>query len=80
MATMTETNTVAAAASNSFDLSICSTYTEAWFAEFMTTSHCISAQSLISSGDINCSIDKCPDGCDMCTICMNQLNCSPIRA
>jgi hypothetical protein len=81
---LTAEKTIAAAAiapiSESFDLSICTTYKDTWFAEFMTRSYCISAQSLISSGVINCSTDKCPDDCDMCTICMNLLNCFPTTA
>ena len=83
MSLMTENTIIAAASaplSNSFALSNCSAYKDVWFAEFMTTSHCVSAQSLISNGAINCAIDQCPDDCDMCTICMSQLNCTPIVA
>jgi hypothetical protein len=68
----------------SFDLSICSTYAQRWLEDLGTTClgdpqvnagscQCIDARSRIESGEILCGTSKCPDDCEVCKFCLNEV-------
>lgn len=68
-----------------FDLQICESYSRRWLIDLSRTCdslfrncECYDAQRLIDNGQIDCSIDVCPDDCTICNFCLEDvISCIP---
>jgi hypothetical protein len=82
--TATRTSAPSGLPSVPFDLSNCSTYSQRWLEDLGTTCfgdpelnaescQCIDARSRIESGEILCDTAKCPDDCEVCKFCLDEV-------
>jgi hypothetical protein len=63
-----------------FDLQNCATYSRRWILdisescdELLQDCKCPSAKRLIEDGKINCQVDRCPDDCEVCSFCLDDV-------